>query len=96
MPTHDSDLDECQRRVKVLARQTDCLIRKLNLGALDAGRSSLGTPEFCQAADAYERLHAACRKTTQVTWERTLVDGRNGDELMDRLWNVREALRVWR
>ncbi len=87
------DRAEDQRKAQVLAQQADCLIGKLNVTVSDAETFQTGAPEFRLAADAYERIAKASKRADSVAWERTAVDGRNGDELMERLWQVREALR---
>ena len=93
MPSADSDRQELEQHARVLADQADHLILQLGLAVSDAEMFSKYSSAFRQAADAYERLALAEKRTDQVAWERTMVDGRNGLELMDGLWKVREALR---
>jgi len=50
---------------------------------------------FRLAADAYDKLAEAEKKIKDpVRWERmTEKDGRNGDELMKRLWTLLEEIK---
>ena len=85
------DIDE--RYVQVLSNQASRVIASLVVDVTDVEVFSNGSTTFRHAADTYERLALAEKRTTRILWERTRVDGRNGDELMQRLWEVREQLR---
>ncbi len=93
MARENSDRQELERHAGVLANQADRLVRKLVVDVSKVPTHSRCSPAFRQAADAYERLARAGRAADRVAWERTAVDGRNGAEVMDRLWKVREELR---
>ncbi len=86
---------EQEQSAKILVEQTDRLLAIL---AVDVSNVLIRDPlhpawcgrpsVFRLAADAYDRLAEADKKTRdRVLWERTTEkDGRNGDELMRRLW----------
>ena len=86
-----SDHPNPEREIGVLAGQADALLKKLGIAFSDQGRNSGVDPETL-AFERYERLATAERESTQVAWERTVVDGRNGRELMARLWEIRDYL----
>ena len=88
-----SNRQELEHQARVLSDQADRLIRQLGVDVSDAEIFSKYSLVLRQAADAYERLALAEKRTNQVAWERTMVDGRNGAETMDRLWKIRQALR---
>jgi hypothetical protein len=85
---------ELENEANILAEQAGRLVSQLGVDVRDAERSTTGSEAFQQAADAYERLGAAQKRVDVVVWERTLIDGRDGATLMERLWNVRQSL--WR
>ncbi len=87
-----SDHREPEREIGVLAGQADALLKKLGIAFSDQDRAS-GANAEALALERYERLATAERESTQVDWERTMVYGRNGRELMARLWEVKEYLR---
>jgi hypothetical protein len=88
----ESDRQELERYARILAEQAERLIQKLGIDVSDVRSESKYSHAYQQAEDAYERLTAASRKTKPKTWEDTMVDGRNGDELMSRIWPVRQEL----
>jgi hypothetical protein len=85
--------DEVNRLCRVLVDQASELIAKLGVDVSQAPRFDTGPTEFREAANAYERLAYAHKQTGTVRWERAAVNGRNGDDLMQRLWNLRQELR---
>jgi len=85
--------EELERWLQVLSEQAERLIRDLGVNVSDAETFSRLSSSFRLAANAYERLAMARRRTDQVKWERTTADGRNGTEIMSGLWKVREELR---
>ncbi len=89
-----SDRQELERSAQVLANQTERLIHRLGVDVSGAETFSKYSPAFRQAADTYERLALAEKRTKRVKWERTTVDGRDGAYLMKCLWEVREKLRA--
>jgi len=90
--TIDASKQEERRKIDVQARQANDLIGKLNVDVSDAETFLTGSPEFRLSAGTYERLNSARKKADLVLWERTLVDGRNGADLMQRVWEVRQEL----
>jgi hypothetical protein len=90
MPTR-----ELEQEGRILVDQAARLTRKLDVS--DAPRSSMQSCICRQVCEAYERLAAAKNEAyklkRQVVWERTNVDGRSGDEIMNLLWSVRDTLR---
>jgi hypothetical protein len=90
MPTN-----ELEQEVRILVDQADRLIRQLGVDVSKAATSSMYSDAFRQIFHAYERLAEARKQLIEqaVLWERETVDGRNGEELMRRLWCVREKLR---
>ena len=84
--------EDREREVRTLAEQADLLLDRLGTSVDGTERFLGGTPEFRLMADYYERLASAQRNTDVVKWERTIVSGRNGQELMDRIWKIRQAL----
>jgi hypothetical protein len=75
-----------------IIQQADLLISQLGADVSKAPRSSMRSYGCRQAADAYERLAVAQNLIERTVWERETVDGRNGDEIMSRLWIVRDKL----
>jgi hypothetical protein len=92
MDSVDSERQDLERYAQILAEQAERLIQKLGIDVSDVSSESKYSHAYQQAADAYERLSAASSKTKPKIWEDTMVDGRNGDELMSRLWPVRQEL----
>ena len=85
----DSDHPEPEREIRTLAGQASTLLANLGI--------TVSHPDNAENSEAlalkwYERLAAAEKKPNQVSWERTLIDGRNGAELMARLWELKECL----
>lgn len=97
MASEYTDRQELERYAGVLVVQADRLIRQLDVDVevdVSKAKTSAGySPAFHQVDNAYERLASAMKRVGPVAWERTMVDGRNGDELMDRLWKVRDSIR---
>lgn len=85
--------EDIQRRARVLVDQAVKLVRELKVDVSNAERLRVGSVELRKVAYAYERLACAQKKVDAILWERTVVDGRDGDYLMKSLWEVREALR---
>ena len=92
MDSVDSERQDLERYAQILAEQAERLIQKLGIDVSDVRSESKYSRAYQQADDAYEQLAAASKKTKPKTWEDTMVDGRNGDELMSRLWPVRQEL----
>jgi hypothetical protein len=93
MDSIDSDRQELERSAQILAEQADHLIQKLGVDVSDVKPELRYSHAFQQAAYAYERLNSARGKAKPEAWENTMIIGRNGDELMSRLWPVREELK---
>ena len=92
MDSVDSERQALERQARVLAEQADLLIQKLGVDVSEVNPESKYSHAYQQAGDAYERLSAASNKTKPKTWEDTMVEGRNCDELMSRLWPIRQEL----
>jgi hypothetical protein len=85
-----------EQLAKILVEQSD---RLLSTFAVDVSHVPVRDPAhiawsgrpsvFRLAADAYDKLAEAKKTVSPVLWERTTEkDGRNGDELMTRLWDL--------
>ena len=92
----DMSPEDREERARILVGQAGLLIRRLGVDvsgvetrnpAQEPWRSR---PQILHlAADAYDQLAFAERKTDPVLWERTTEEhGRNGDEIMRRLWEL--------
>jgi hypothetical protein len=93
MTSKEPNQEDIDRQTKILVDQADRLIAILALDVSTAEKAPKGSPAFRRSSDAYHRLTLAQNKSDSVAWERTRVDGRDGDELMRLLWDVREKLR---
>lgn len=93
MANQDYSRTELERAARVLIEQTTRLIALLGVDVTDTEKFPKFPPPLCEVAEAYEQL-TFVRKTSGhlKKWEVTKVDGRNGDELMQQVWRVREAL----
>lgn len=85
--------EEDYSQAKVYMRQTDELIASLNVN-ISNPKSNNEESLISRLLSTYEKLKEASEKATPVAWERTLADGRNGDEMMRRVWALREELLI--
>jgi hypothetical protein len=85
--------DELERRYRVPVDQAEDLIVKLGVDVSRAPKFDKGSVAFREAAGAYERLVCAQKQARRVPWERTAVNGRSGDYLMQCLWDLRQEFR---
>ncbi len=85
---------ELERIATLLVSQAHQLIGLLGVDVSGAQAHSKGSPTFQRVANAYDGLAQTEKKANRVKWERIQVAGRNGSELMQRLWEVREGLRT--
>jgi hypothetical protein len=92
MNSMHSERQDLERHSQVLADQAERLIKMLGIDVSEVKSEPEYSLAFQQAEESYERLSAVSKKTKPKTWEDTMVDGRNGDELMSRLWPVRQEL----
>lgn len=85
--------EEQEQLGKILVKQADHLITMLAVDVSTVPKWQMYSPVFRLVADAYDQLAFAEKQADPVMGERTNVDGRNGAELMQRLWDVREEIR---
>ena len=84
---------ELERMANLLISQAHQLIGVLGVDVSGAQTHSKGSPTFQRVANAYDGLAQTGKKADRAKWERIQVEGRNGSELMQRLWEVREGFR---
>ena len=84
--------DELTRRAGILAEQAEELIRQLGVDVSAAERLDSGSVPLRAVADAYERLASAEKLADSQAWDHERVDGRSGQDLMRRLWDLRTDL----
>lgn len=82
-----------EREAQTLIVQAELLIQKLEVDVSGFKPEIRYSNPFQNVSDIYEKLAFANDRTDQYKWSFTLVDGRNGAELMRRIWTVREALK---
>lgn len=85
---------ELERIATLLVSQAHQLIALLGVDVSGAQAHSKGSPTLQRVANAYDGLAQTEKKADRVRWERIQIEGRNGSELMQRLWEVREGLRT--
>jgi len=74
----------------ILVRQAENLVDRLGVNVSAAeqfgtSRSAL----FRSVANAYERAAEARRVADVSSWAQATVDGRSGEDVLDRLWKLR-------
>src|SRR5271169_1194096 len=84
--------EEGYSQAQVYIRQTDELVASLNLNLSIPKLKE--EPVTSRLLSTYERLKEASDKASPVEWERTVVDGRNGDEMMRQVWALRTELLI--
>jgi hypothetical protein len=85
---------ELERIATLLVNQAHKLIGLLGVDVSGARAHSKGSPTFRRVANAYDGLAQTEKKADRGKWAQIQIEGRNGSELMQRLWEVREGLRT--
>jgi hypothetical protein len=88
-----NDTEQLEQEARILADQADRFVSRFSLDLSRAETFSGRSEGFRVAADAFERIALAEKTVNASEWfQATNVDGRSVNEIMDRLWRVREAL----
>lgn len=90
----EATMDRREAEAFTLSRQAGELIKKFDGSSMALIISQPDLSAVDCASFFYEKLAERSKAIgIAVAWERTTVDGRNGDELMQRLWDVTRMLK---
>lgn len=86
--------EELARASSILSEQADRFASQFHVDVSSAEKFPSYSGALRSAAEAYERIAVVQQNVGRNTWLcAENVDGRTGDEIMERIWAVREELR---